>query len=118
MGIKIKRIYDMPSIDDGKRILIDRLWPRGVSKERAMVDIWLKDAAPSSELRKWYGHSPARHEEFRKLYEAELLSDSVHGEAVEFLRSMSLEGEITLLYAAKDKVYNHAVILLDWIRNN
>lgn len=118
MPIKIKRIYDEPSENDGKRILVDRLWPRGVSKEKAKIDIWLKDAAPSPELRKWYGHKIENHEEFCNLYKLELSTDSVKIDAVKLLREMSQEEDITLLYGAKDQNYNHAAVLLNYIIKN
>ena len=118
MTIRIKRIYDMPSEDDGKRILIDRLWPRGVSKVKAQLDMWLKDVAPSTELRTWYGHSPEKREEFRNLYEQELSVDSIRSDAVKLLRKMEEEGDITLLYAAKDTMYNNASILFNWLKDN
>lgn len=115
MAIKIKRIYDLPSKEDGKRILIDRLWPRGMTKEKANIDLWLKDIAPSNELRKMYAHSIEKHEEFTKLYEGELAIDSKHIEAVKLLKSMALNEDLTLLYAAKSTIYNHAVVLLNWL---
>ena len=89
MTIRIKRIYDMPSEDDGKRVLIDRLWPRGISKANAQLNMWLKEVAPSTELRTWYRHSPERQEEFRNLYEQELSLDSTRSDAVKILRKMA-----------------------------
>jgi len=118
MTIIIKRIYDVPSEDDGKRILIDRLWPRGISKANAQLDMWLKEVAPSTELRKWYGHSPEKQEAFRNLYEQELSTDSIRSDAVKLLRRMSEEGNITLLYGAKDTVYNNASILFNWLKDD
>lgn len=118
MTIRIKRIYDMPSEDDGKRVLIDRLWPRGISKATAKLDMWLKEVAPSTELRTWYGHSPEKQEEFRNLYERELSLDSIRNAAVKLLRKMAEEGDITLLYSAKDTVYNNASILFNWLKDN
>lgn len=115
MSIKIKRIYDIPTEEDGKRVLVDRLWPRGISKEKAKVGIWLKGAAPSTELRKWYGHSPEKHEEFSRLYEQELSSKSACIDAVNLLRNIAEDGDLTLLYAAKDTVYNHAAVLINWL---
>ncbi len=106
--VKIKRIYDPASRDDGKRILIDRLWPRGISKDDARVDEWLKEIAPSNELRKWFGHDPAKWQEFRKKYAAELAENS---ELVERLRAEAGKGIITLLFAAKDVGHNNAVVL-------
>lgn len=118
MTIRIKRIYDMPSDDDGKRILIDRLWPRGISKANAKLYMWLKEVAPSTELRKWYGHSPEKQEEFRNLYEQELSVNAIRSDAVTLLRRMDQEGDITLLYSSKDTVDNNALILFNWLKNN
>lgn len=116
--LRIKRIYDPPSEEDGKRILVDRLWPRGVSREKAKVDIWLKEIAPSQELRKWYCHIPEKHEEFRNLYELELSNDSVHTNAVELVKNTLSQENITLLYAAKSPVFNHAIILYNFLRDS
>lgn len=108
MAVRLKRVYDDPSDSDGTRILIDRLWPRGLSKKDAQVDHWLKDVAPSAELRKWFGHDPQKWTEFRKRYRAEL-SDNP---ALDELKSVvEEEGDITLLYAAKDQEHNHAIVL-------
>lgn len=115
MTIRIKRIYDLPSEEDGKRILVDRLWPRGISKEKANIDLWLKEVAPTHELRKLYGHNMDKHEEFSALYEHELEVDSVHIDAVKLLKSMAEKDDLTLLYAAKNTEYNHAAVLLNWI---
>ena len=106
----------MPSEDDGKRVLIDRLWPRGISKVKAKLDMWLKDVAPSTELRKWYNHSPEKQQAFRNLYELELSVDSNRSDAAKLLKRMAEEGDITLLYGSKDTVYNNALILLNWIK--
>lgn len=106
--VKLKRIYDPPSADDGRRILVDRLWPRGVSKDDARTDEWLKEIAPSAELRKWFGHDPDRWEEFRKRYRDELKG---HEELLERLRSEAKKGTVTLLFAAKDAEQNNAVVL-------
>ncbi len=112
--IRIKRIYEAPSSGDGFRVLVDRLWPRGVSKEEARLDEWLKEIAPSSELRRWFDHDPEKFDEFRKRYEAELAEKE---EAVELLESAAEEdGTLTLLYAAKDETHNHAVVLRDFLR--
>ncbi|MDA8432213.1 MAG: DUF488 domain-containing protein [Nitrospiraceae bacterium] len=108
--VKTRRIYDPPSRADGKRILVDRLWPRGVRKDKASIDEWLKEIAPSDGLRKWYSHDPARWEEFRKKYKAELQGK---GDLVERLRKESKEGTITLLFAAKDPERNNAEVLRD-----
>lgn len=106
--VKIKRIYDPPAPGDGRRVLVDRLWPRGVSKDEARLDEWLKEIAPSDELRKWFGHEPARWEEFRKRYREELKS---HGEFMERLRAEAKKGSVTLLFAAKDAEHNNAVVI-------
>ena len=107
--IKLKRIYDPPSEDDGYRILVDRLWPRGLSKSKARIDLWLRDIAPSNELRKWFSHKPERWGEFKKRYREELKSKE------ELLRKLiELEKRyrvITLLYAARDREHNNAVVL-------
>ena len=106
--IRIKRIYDLPAPEDGRRVLVDRLWPRGVAKEAAHIDDWLKEVAPSDELRKWFGHDPARWEEFRRRYRQELQG---HNELLESLRKEARLGNVTLLFAAKDMEHNNAVIL-------
>jgi uncharacterized protein YeaO (DUF488 family) len=106
--IKLKRAYEPPSPDDGQRILVERLWPRGLSKERAAVDLWLKDVAPSTELRKWFGHDPARWEQFQQRYREELRENK---DAVKALRHKAKEGTITLVYAARDEDHNGALVL-------
>lgn len=112
MKPRIKRVYAPPAADDGKRILIDRLWPRGLSKEAARLDLWLKEIAPSTELRKWFGHDPARWAEFRRRYRAELEANT---EAVARLRH-ELEGEpVTLLYGARDETHNDAIVLQEFL---
>jgi uncharacterized protein YeaO (DUF488 family) len=108
--IKLKRIYDDPSGDDGYRVLIDRLWPRGVSKEDAKLDAWEKELAPSSELRKWFDHKEKRFNEFSKRYREEL-KDKENG--LEQLREIAKKKRLTLLYAAKDHEMNQAVVLKD-----
>ncbi|WCK54453.1 DUF488 domain-containing protein [Aneurinibacillus sp. Ricciae_BoGa-3] len=115
MGIQIKRIYEPPTPEDGSRILIDRVWPRGISKEQACIDLWLKEAAPSPELRKWFNHKPERFEAFRSRYEEELASDPVCCEAVKWLYEAAVDRYVTLLFAAKDTQHNHAVVLRDWV---
>lgn len=110
--ISLKRVYDEPAASDGKRVLVDRLWPRGLSKERAHVDAWLKEVAPSNELRKWFAHDPAKFEEFRRRYAEEL--ESAEGQAaLEELRTFSKQGTLTLLFAAHDTEHNNAVVLHD-----
>ena len=106
--IRVKRVYDPPSAEDGLRILVDRLWPRGLSKERAQVQLWLKEIAPSAELRTWFGHDPARWEEFRRRYRGEL---SAKTDLLRHLREKEREGPVTLVYAARDEARNNAVVL-------
>jgi uncharacterized protein YeaO (DUF488 family) len=106
--IKLKRIYQQPDSGDGKRILVDRLWPRGISKDDAKLDGWLKEIAPSDALREWFGHDPARWEEFRKRYREEL---KLQDELLEQLRAETRKGTVTLLFAAKDEEHNNAVVL-------
>src|SRR3546814_11414545 len=103
--IRIKRIYDAPASTDGKRVLVDRIWPRGVSKEFAKLDLWLKEVAPSTDLRKWFDHNPARFEEFRHRYRQEM---EANYNAVSELDHLSRENAITLLYAAHDKRRSNA----------
>lgn len=107
--IQLKRAYEAPAPDDGFRILVDRLWPRGISKEKAQLDLWAKDAAPSTELRKWFAHDPEKWNEFRKKYLAELKSNR---EATDELRTIIREhATVTLVYGARDSEHNEAVIL-------
>jgi uncharacterized protein YeaO (DUF488 family) len=110
--IGVKRIYDAGSPRDGKRILVDRLWPRGVKKDEAAIDEWLKEVAPSDALRKWFGHDPSKWLEFKKRYKKEL---GAKHEVVEQLRRQSRHGAVTLLYAAKDNEHNNAVVLKEVI---
>ena|SRR5579872_4944961 len=107
--IAIKRIYEPPSPADGRRVLVDRLWPRGVSKAKAKLDAWMKDAAPSPELRRWFDHRAERWPEFRRRYIDELKSNP----AIETLREMASAGPVTLLYAARDTAHNEAVVLAE-----
>jgi uncharacterized protein YeaO (DUF488 family) len=106
--IKLKRVYESPSPKDGLRVLVERLWPRGLTKERAAVDLWLKDVAPSAELRKWFGHDPARWEQFQERYRQELRQKM---DAVQLLRQKGKEGTVTLVYAARDEDHNGALVL-------
>jgi len=108
MGIRIKRVYQEPDDADGTRILVDRLWPRGLTKQKAKVGIWLKDIAPSTELRKWFNHDPEKWAEFQKRYRDEL---KLRGEQLSLLRQEASRGPITLLFAASDEQHNEAVIL-------
>ncbi len=109
--IRIKRIYDPPGEGDGFRVLVDRLWPRGVSKDEADIDLWVRDVAPSDGLRKWFSHDPGKWEEFRKRYRKELEASE---EALRRIRALEREkGTVTLLYSAKDEEHNNAVALKD-----
>ena len=111
--LTVKRIYEPPAPDDGQRVLVDRIWPRGISKADAALTLWLKDIAPSNELRKWFGHEPARWAEFRKRYAIEL---DGNGEAVKELRGLLRKGRVTLLYGAHDEAHNNAVALAGYLR--
>jgi len=108
MTIRIKRVYDAPDADDGTRILEDRLWPRGLSKDKARVDLWLKDVAPSTDLRKWFAHDPAKWTEFQARYRQELKHS---GKQISLLKQQAAEGTVTLLYGARDQQHNEAVVL-------
>lgn len=108
--IHLKRAYEPPSCADGVRILVDRLWPRGMSKERAAIDRWMKDIAPSTELRRWFAHDPKRWNEFCRRYRTEL---SHHGQILGELRAMARKGPLTLIYAARDEAHNEAIVLRD-----
>lgn len=114
MKIKIKRVYDEPEAGDGVRILVERLWPRGLSKKDAQVDMWLKDIAPSTELRKWFSHDPAKWEEFRGRYFKEL---NKNREAVKKLLDITEGSDVTFVYGSKEKEYNSAAALKDYIAN-
>ena len=111
MRIEIKRIYEPAAEGDGRRVLVDRLWPRGVSKQSARLDEWLKDAAPSPELRTWFGHREENFERFSELYRVELGADPEKKAAVKHLLEVAKEGKLTLLYAARDGTANHAAVL-------
>lgn len=108
--IRLKRAYVAAEPDDGARILVDRLWPRGVSKEKAALDEWMKDVGPSTELRKWFGHDPDRWDEFRRRYRDELRG---HAEELGHLRALAREGTVTLVFGARDEEHNEAVVLRD-----
>ena len=111
--LRIKRVYEEPSKDDGKRILVDRLWPRGLTKEKAKVDLWLKDVAPSNELRKWFAHDPKKWPEFKRKYVEELEAQTA---PLATLRHEASQGPVTLLYGARDEQHNEAVVLLDLLQ--
>lgn len=110
--IKIKRVYDPPSGEDGHRILVDRLWPRGTSKEKAGVDLWLKEIAPSNELRKWYEHDPLKWEEFKQRYFKEL---GDHQDLLDQIRQLMKEGQVTLVYGSREEKLNNAVALREYL---
>jgi uncharacterized protein YeaO (DUF488 family) len=111
--IKLKRVYEEPSKEDGERVLVERLWPRGLSKERAAVDLWLKDVAPSAELRQWFNHDPAKWDEFRQRYWRELEHNP---EPVTLLRKKGRAGTVTLVYAARDEEHNGALALQQFLK--
>ena len=113
MAVRIKRVYDPPEPSDGYRVLVDRLWPRGITRERAQLDEWARELAPSSELRRWFGHDPARFEEFRRRYAAEL---AAHPEKLEELRARARAGTLTLVYSARDTEHNDAVAAAEVLR--
>jgi uncharacterized protein YeaO (DUF488 family) len=106
--IKLKRVYEEPSPNDGLRVLVDRLWPRGLTKERAAVDLWLKDVAPSTELRKWFGHDPAKWKQFQVRYRKELQEKK---DALQSLKQKSKGHTVTLVYGARDEEHNEALVL-------
>ena len=110
--VQVRRAYDPPEADDGRRVLVDRLWPRGLSKERAQLDEWCKQVAPSTELRRWYAHDPEKFAEFAERYRAEL-DDPERSAAVEHLRDLAGHGQITLLTAAKRSDISEATVLAD-----
>jgi uncharacterized protein YeaO (DUF488 family) len=110
--IKVKRIYDPPDGKDGARVLVDRLWPRGLSKDRAKLKLWLKEIAPSDDLRRWFGHDPARFAEFSRRYRAEL---SANKDAVSRMEDLTKAGTVTLLYGARDTEHNEARVLADYL---
>jgi uncharacterized protein YeaO (DUF488 family) len=108
--VRLKRAYERPSAGDGTRVLVDRLWPRGVSKTDVAIDLWLKDVAPSTELRRWFGHDPERWDEFRRRYQTELADKA---EPLKELQAYARKGTLTLIYAARDEAHNEAVVLRD-----
>jgi uncharacterized protein YeaO (DUF488 family) len=113
MKIEIKRVYEQPEKEDGFRILVDRLWPRGLTKEKAKVDLWLKEIAPTTELRKWFAHDPKKWAEFKKRYLAELKENK---EGLSKIKQEMKKGNVTLLYAAKDEAHNEAQVLLNKLK--
>jgi uncharacterized protein YeaO (DUF488 family) len=114
--VRARRVYEIPEQSDGKRVLVDRLWPRGLSKEKAHLDEWLKAVAPSDELRRWYGHQPDKFAEFKRRYEAEL-GDPDRAEALRHLREAAQSGPLTLLTATKDLEHSEAEVLAERLRS-
>ncbi|MDJ0449761.1 DUF488 domain-containing protein [Methylocystis sp. JR02] len=112
----LKRVYEPPEPEDGARVLVDRLWPRGLTKEKAAVDLWAKDVAPSHELRRWFGHAPERWGEFQARYREELESLEAQ-EQIATLRALARKGRVTLLYGAHDEEMNNAVVLRGVLRH-
>jgi len=111
-NVRLKRVYEEPEAADGTRILVDRLWPRGVKKEAAAIDFWAKELAPTSNLRKWFRHDPNRWAEFKRRYTAELRENA---EGLDEFRTLARRGPITLIYAARDQEHNEAVIIRDML---
>jgi uncharacterized protein YeaO (DUF488 family) len=114
LDVRTKRVYEEPALGDGFRILVDRVWPRGISRQRARLDEWDRTLSPSTELRKWFGHDPGRYEEFRRRYLEEL---QVHRDRLPELRSLARQGTLTLVYGAKDPEHNQAIVLAEVLRN-
>jgi uncharacterized protein YeaO (DUF488 family) len=115
VDLKMKRIYEAPEKADGFRVLVDRLWPRGVKKETAQLDAWLKDSAPSPDLRKWFDHDPDKFDAFKERYEEELLTNDKTAAAVaEILKKLEMT-DVTLVYAARNPEINHVIVLRDFI---
>ncbi|MBP9925001.1 MAG: DUF488 domain-containing protein [Cyclobacteriaceae bacterium] len=112
MKINVKRVYEKPSKSDGIRILVDRLWPRGMTKEKAAVDLWLKNIAPTTELRKWFDHDPEKWNEFQKKYHRELKKNK---EQVSLLNEQMKKGMVTLVYGARDEEHNEALVIMEWL---
>jgi len=113
--LRLKRAYDPPAHGDGRRVLVDRLWPRGVSKERLAIDEWMKELAPSTSLRRWFAHDPARWIAFQRLYKRELQAQS---ELVDLLARYALDGRVTLLFSARDQTHNDATVLAAVVRKH
>jgi len=113
--ISLKRAYETPSPADGRRVLVERLWPRGLSKEKAAVDVWFKEVAPSTELRRWFGHDPAKWEEFRRRYREELRE---RPEELQSLRSLVEAGPVTFVYGSRDQEHNAATVLNEMLESD
>lgn len=114
-AIRVKRAYDAPERRDGRRLLVDRLWPRGLAREAAHIDLWLKDIAPSTELRKWFNHEPARWREFERRYTREI---EQHPEALAQLMAEIHKGPVTLVFGARDEAHNNAVALKEFVESH
>jgi len=117
LSVALKRAYDEPVASDGTRVLVERLWPRGISKEHAHIDLWLKQIAPSTELRKWYNHDVQKFQEFRRRYESELQSESAQKTLAQ-LREIAKQGQLTLILAARDVEHSSAAILRELLLGN
>ena len=115
MNIRIKRVYEQPDSSDGVRILVDRLWPRGLTKEKAAVDLWLKEIAPSTELRKWFGHDPDKWKSFRGRYETEIRHND---DLVKVLKGKAKRRTVTLVYGARDEEHNEALVLKQFLERS
>jgi uncharacterized protein YeaO (DUF488 family) len=115
--VGLRRVYDAPRTDDGHRVLVDRLWPRGLAKNAAAIDEWMKAVAPSDELRRWYGHEPGKFEAFRHRYQQELQTPE-RAEALDRLRRLAMPGPLTLLTATRDIEHSQAAVLADWLRSS
>ncbi|MTV83073.1 DUF488 domain-containing protein [Secundilactobacillus folii] len=118
MALKIERIYTKPADMDGYRILVDRIWPRGISKEKAALDEWFKSIAPTKELRQWFGHDPEKYPEFKSRYEDELSNNPDCEKFVELIQDHLAQGNVILLYGAKDEEHNQAVVLKEYLEKN
>ncbi len=114
MSISLKRAYEEAAKTDGTRVLVDRLWPRGVTKDEADIDLWAKEVAPSTQLRKWFGHDPEKWPEFQKKYRDELKDNPALSE----IKKLSLEGHVTLIYGAKDELHNQALVLKELLESD
>jgi len=113
MKLKIKRVYEKPDKEDGTRILVDRLWPRGLTKEKAAIDLWLKEIAPSTALRKWFSHDPGKWTMFKQKYRQEVKENK---DQVAILKEQLMKGVVTLVYGAKDEEHNEALVLKEWLQ--
>src|SRR3546814_2640779 len=114
IDVRLKRIYGPAAAEDGKRVLVDRIWPRGITKAEARIDLWLKDIAPSTALRKWFGHRPERWPEFQRRYSVEIDANP----AIDQLRDLARRGVLTLLYGARDEAHNQAIVLANQDRKS